>query len=149
MTLSQIEENPVKRSSEKIVLCGSDYHSMCSNLIIETAWPPRMTWLLLLSFLLLFIAYLLYYSFLLLYYLSYYPCCRGVAVLTTAEFHSTKPELSSCAGTNPARGVSEIRDGEDLWQWSRLEIKLNAFRWSTIPQKQFITLTLFQKTCME
>ena len=108
-----------------------------------------MTWLLLLSFLLLFIAYLSYYSFLLLYYLSYYPWCRGVAARTTAEFHSTKSELNSCAGTNPARGVSEIRDGEDLWQWSRLEIKLNAFRRSTIPQKQFITLTLFQKTCME
>ena len=25
---------------------------------------------------------------------------------------------------HPARGVSEIRDGEDLWQWSRLEIRL-------------------------
>ena len=33
---------------------------------------------------------------------------------------------------------TEIRDGEDLWQWPRLEIRLNAFRRSTIPQKQFI-----------
>ena len=34
----------------------------------------------------------------------------GVVVITTAQLHSTKPELSS----NPARGVSEIRDGEDI-----------------------------------
>ena len=40
------------------------------------------------------------------------------------------------------RGVSEIRDGEDLWQWSRLEIRLNAFRWSTIPQKQFTIIII-------
>ena len=66
--------------------------------------------------------------------------CRGVVVITTAQFHSTKPELIFCAGSNPARGVPEIRDGEDLWQWSRLEIRLNAFRRSTIPQKQFIII---------
>ena len=36
--------------------------------------------------------------------------------------------------------MSEIRDGEDLWQWSRLEIRLAAFRRSTIPQKQFIII---------
>ena len=39
---------------------------------------------------------------------------RGVVVITTAQRHSTKPELRFCAGSNPARGVSEIRDGEDL-----------------------------------
>ena len=31
-----------------------------------------------------------------------------------AQLHSTKPELRFCAGSNPARGVLEIRDGEDL-----------------------------------
>ena len=66
---------------------------------------------------------------------------RGVVVITTAKLHSTKPELRFCAGLNPARGVSEIRDGEDLWQWSRLEIRLNTFCRSTIPQKQFIIIT--------
>ena len=54
--------------------------------------------------------------------------------ITTAQIGPTKPEIRFCAGSNPARGVSEIRDGEDLWQWSRLEIRLNNFRWSTIPQ---------------
>ena len=63
---------------------------------------------------------------------------RGVVVISTAQLHSTKPELGFCAGANPACGVSEIRDGEDIWKWSRLEIKLNNFRRSTITQKQFI-----------
>ena len=38
----------------------------------------------------------------------------GVVVMTAAQLHSTKPELRFCAGSNPACGVSEIRDGEDL-----------------------------------
>ena len=38
---------------------------------------------------------------------------RGVVVVTTARLHSTKPGLRLSAGSNPARGVSEIRDGED------------------------------------
>ena len=63
-------------------------------------------------------------------------CCswrRGV-VITTAQLHSIKPE----------RGVSEIRNGEDLRQWSRLEIRPNAFRRSTIPQKQFIIIISYR-----
>ena len=67
---------------------------------------------------------------------------RGVVVITTAQLHSTKLELRLCAGSYPAHGVSEIRDGEDLWQWSRLEIRLNAFHQSTIPQKQFIIIII-------
>ena len=42
------------------------------------------------------------------------PWCRGVVVITTAQLHSTKPKLSFCAGSNPARDVSEIDNGEDL-----------------------------------
>ena len=38
--------------------------------------------------------------------------------------------------------AAEIYDGEDLWQWSRLKIRLSAFRWSTIPQKQFIIIII-------
>ena len=60
---------------------------------------------------------------------------QSVVVITTAQLHSSKPESRFCAGSNPARGVSEIRDGEDLCRWSRLEIMLNAFHRSTIPQK--------------
>ena len=40
--------------------------------------------------------------------------CRVVVVIVTAQLHSTKPELRFCAGSNPARDVSEVRDGEDL-----------------------------------
>ena len=61
---------------------------------------------------------------------------RGVRAITTAQLHSTKPELRYCAGSNPACYVSKIRDGVDLWQWSRLEIRLNASLRSTIPQKK-------------
>ena len=66
----------------------------------------------------------------------------GVMVITTAQLHSSKPELRFWAGSNPARGVSKICDGEDLWQWYCLEIRLNAFRRSTILQKQFIIIII-------
>ena len=57
----------------------------------------------------------------------------------------TEPRL--CEGWNPdsantAPGVSEISHGENLWQWSRLEIRLQACRWSSIQQKQFINIIL-------
>ena len=39
---------------------------------------------------------------------------HGVVVITTIQLHSTNPELRFCAGSNPARDVLEIRDGEDL-----------------------------------
>ena len=38
----------------------------------------------------------------------------GVGVITTEQLHSTKPELRFRAGSNPARSVLEICDGEDL-----------------------------------
>ena len=63
-------------------------------------------------------------------------------VIATAQLHSTKPKLRFCAGSDPAPGVSEICDGEDLCQWSRLGIRLNAFRRLTIPQKQFIMIII-------
>ena len=68
---------------------------------------------------------------------TFFSWCCGVLVITTAQLHTTKPELRFCAGSNPARGMSEICNGEDLWQWSLLEIRLNAFHLSTIPQEQF------------
>ena len=39
---------------------------------------------------------------------------RGVVVITTAQLHSTRHEFRFCMGSNSARGVLEIRDGEDL-----------------------------------
>ena len=58
-----------------------------------------------------------------------------MVVTTTAQLYSTKPELRLHAGSTPARGMSEVRDGEEQWFW--LEITLNAFCWSTILQKTF------------
>ena len=46
-----------------------------------------------------------------------------VVVATKAQFHSTKSVLKFYTSSNPARGVSEICDGENPWQWSRLEIR--------------------------
>ena len=39
---------------------------------------------------------------------------RGIVVITTAQLYSTKTELRFSAGSSPAQGVLEIRDGEDL-----------------------------------
>ena len=66
----------------------------------------------------------------------------GVVVITTAQLHSRKPELRFSTGSNSALNVSEIRDGEDLCKWSRLEIRLYAFRRSAIPQKQVIIIII-------
>ena len=41
-------------------------------------------------------------------------------VITTAQLRSTKPELRFCAGSNPARGVLEIRDCEVINKAKRL-----------------------------
>ena len=38
----------------------------------------------------------------------------GVVVITTAQLHSTKPELRFCAGSNPVGSVSEICNSMDL-----------------------------------
>ena len=35
-------------------------------------------------------------------------------VITTAKLHSTTPELRFCAGSNPARNLQEIHDGDDI-----------------------------------
>ena len=59
-----------------------------------------------------------------------------ILIFDAAQLHSTKPELRFCTGSNPAHSVSEIFSGEDLWQWSQLEIRLNVFCWSTIQKKQ-------------
>ena len=40
--------------------------------------------------------------------LKFYDMMDHVVVITTAQIHSTKPELMFCAGSNHARGVSEI-----------------------------------------
>ena len=62
----------------------------------------------------------------------------GVVVITTAQIHSAKPELRFCAGSNPAWGMSEIRDGEDLRQLCWLEIR----QWSCLLSVNHTTKTI-------
>ena len=68
--------------------------------------------------------------------LNFLPLPKLLVIITTAQLDSTKPKRRFCTGSNPARDVSKNCDCEDLWQWSWLEIRLNTFRRSTIPQKQ-------------
>ena len=65
---------------------------------------------------------------------------RGVVVITTVQLHSTKPELRFSACSNSDCGVSEIHDGEDLWQWSWLEIFIILFIYTLFKVDLHITL---------
>ena len=65
------------------------------------------------------------------------PWCSGYHYCTTSFI---KAWISFCAGSNPARGVSDIRNGEDLWQWSRLEIRLRLS--SVNHTEQFIIIII-------
>ena len=62
----------------------------------------------------------------------------GAVVIITAQIHSTKLELRFCTGFNPATSMSEIPNGEDLWQWF-----LNILH-SSIPP--FPIILMFKKT---
>ena len=39
-----------------------------------------------------------------------------VVVITTTQRHPTKLGLRLCIDLNPAQSVSDVRDGENLWQ---------------------------------
>ena len=73
------------------------------------------------------------------------PCCSGYRYCTTSfneAWNQVLPTFRFCARSNAVCGVLEIRNGEDFWQCSQLEIRLNVFHRSTIPQKQFIIIHL-------
>ena len=57
-------------------------------------------------------------------------------------------QLSLNSGSAKAQTLfTACRDGEDLWQWSPLELRLNAFCRLTIPETQFsIDLTNLEKS---
>ena len=60
--------------------------------------------------------------------------CHGVVVITTPQLHSSMAELRF-----QSQNVAHLTR-EDLWQWYPLEIRLNTFRRSTIPQKQIMVV---------
>ena len=64
-----------------------------------------------------------------------------VVIITTAQLHSSKPEFRLCAGSNPNRGVLDIRDGEDQ---TMLPAGSKPKRLSSVNHtaKQFIAITL-------
>ena len=47
-----------------------------------------------------------------------------------------------CTGLNTAHSVLHISDGEDLWQWFQLEIRVNTFCQSAILPKFIITFII-------
>ena len=84
--------------------------------------------------------FLLYHCGLFYWYFISSMC--GTVVTTSMQLLKlNKVRKSVCADSNP-HGMSEIRHGEDMWQWPPLEIILNAFFQSNIPQKQFIIIII-------
>ena len=81
----------------------------------------------------------IYGHFEMLYQLFFYvpPWCSGYHYWTTSFYKAWTQVLRRFKSCSWCVGDC---DGEDLWQWSRLEIRLNTFRRSTIPQKQFIII---------
>ena len=65
------------------------------------------------------------------------PWCSG----STSDCYSSNPQsiptTAYWKGTMVRHGVLGSHDGEALWLWSLLEIRLLAVRRSTTPQKQF------------
>ena len=66
---------------------------------------------------------------------SYSDCNSRISVfrITTTQLHSTNPELKFCASSIPVHGMLDICDNKNLYEWSRLEKKLDAFSSSTFP----------------
>ena len=60
-------------------------------------------------------------------------------VIFTAQLHSTKPELRSCAGSNHARGNSRWR-GSLTMVLARNKAKCFSLVNPTVPQRQFIII---------
>ena len=106
---------------------------------------------------------LITFNLLLITFIWFLPTCTHLHVLGETSFISISLQSSSyhvapwCSGYHycttsfnkawtqvlrrfkpSSRRIGDSCDGEDLRKWSRLEIRLIAFRRSTIPQKQFI-----------
>ena len=67
---------------------------------------------------------------------------HGVVVIASTQLYSTNPKFRFCAGSNPDCGVSEIRDGENLWQWFAALNKANCLSSVNHTTKQFIIIII-------
>ena len=77
-----------------------------------------LSWLLLLLKLLYtdLLRYLVSYCLLCFFFdVMFWHC--GVVVITTAQLSSRNPEIRFCASSNPVCSMSEICNGENIWQW--------------------------------
>ena len=68
-------------------------------------------------------------------------------VITIRQLHSTKPVFRFCVSSNPVRGVLEVDFDENIWQWSRLEVRLNPLRGN--PSKCSKTVKQFACFCQQ
>ena len=57
------------------------------------------------------------------FYSSLITRVRSLWLIHNLSMPQKKSEIRFCACPNSARGVSEICNGENFWQWSRLEIR--------------------------
>ena len=78
---------------------------------------------------------------------------RGVEVIATAQFHSTKPELTFRAGSKSAHGVSEIRMamvpvGNKAKRFLLVHHATVQFIIIILPPKRFLTQAKFEKNLM-
>ena len=72
------------------------------------------------------------------------------AQMYRADLNSVVFFLLSFVVINPARGMSETRYGDDLWQWSRLEISLSSVNHTTKTICiMIISHLVFKKTVQE
>ena len=58
-----------------------------------------------------------------------------VSSISHLKVHSVNLELRFCKNSNPACGVSEIYDSENLGQWSWLKIRINALLMASSKQR--------------
>ena len=70
----------------------------------------------------------------------------GIQRSWCSGYHCGTTSINIIWSQLPPRFKTWSRKAEDLqwwnlWQWSRLKIRLNTFRWSTISQPQFIIVT--------
>ena len=89
----------------------------------------------------LFFPWVFHFRIFLKFSFLWHVLCCGLVVISTAQLHSTKPELWFCADSVPAFVVLENCDCKNLWQWSQWEIRLNALCRSTIPENNSSSLS--------
>ena len=69
-------------------------------------------------------------------------CCGVVVITPLHNFIQQNLNSRFCTRLNPACSVSEVCNGKDLSHGSQLEIRLDFFHQSTIPQNRLIIIIM-------